>query len=133
MEKQVTAFDKQEMDLYVDATMFSDSIKEKIKAMSGVVLAIGENDIVLDFADLKAIMEHGGVAFVGTGEFEGEESATQALKLAIEASSLDYSLMPKILGVLIYFVIHPDFPILNLADAMETIHENAHYISLPST
>ena len=119
--------DKEELYTYIDNTEFSNEIKEKIKGMLGVVLPSGDNDINLDFDDLKVIMEHGGIAFVGTGEFEDENSATEAIKLSIKDSSLDYALIDKIAGMLIHFVVHPDLPIMQIAEAMEIIHENAHY------
>jgi len=119
--------DKKELYTYIDNTEFSDETKEAIKGMLGVVISSGDNDINLDFDDLKVIMEHGGIAFVGTGEFEDENSATQAIKLAIRNSSLDYALIDKIVGMLIHFVVHPDLPIMQIAEAMEIIHENAHY------
>ncbi|QOP45882.1 hypothetical protein [Sulfurimonas paralvinellae] len=40
---------------------------------------------------------------------------------------MDYDLIDKIAGVLIHFVVHPDLPIMQIAEAMEIIHENAHY------
>ncbi|QOP45881.1 hypothetical protein [Sulfurimonas paralvinellae] len=79
--------DKKELYTYIDNTEFSDEIKEAIKGMLGVVISSGDNDINLDVDDLKIIMGHGGVAFVGTGEFEDENSATKAIKLAIRNSS----------------------------------------------
>jgi cell division protein FtsZ len=127
MEKEVSTFDKQEMDLYVDATVFSDAIKEKIKGMLGVVLSTGENDIRLEFDDFKTIIKHAGKAFVGTGEFEGENSAMEALKLAITNATIDFDLMGSITGILIHIETHPDFPLMKIAEAMEIINENAHY------
>ena len=122
-----TNLDKKELYTYIDNTEFSNEIKEKIKGMLGVVLSSGENDINLDFEDLKVIMSHGGMAFSGIGEYDDENSATEAIKQAIINSSLDYKLMDKISGILIHFVVHPDLPIIDIAEAMEIIHENAHY------
>jgi len=119
--------DKKELYKYIDNTEFSDAIKESIKGMLGVVIPSGDNDINLDFDDLKAIMEHGGVAFVGSGEAYSKDSMTEALTLAIQDSSLEFNLIDKVAGFLMHFVIHPDFPIMNIADAMELINENANY------
>jgi len=121
--------DKQELYAYIDNTEFSREIKEAIKGMTGVVISSGENDINLDFEDLKVIMSHGGIAFSGIGEYDGKDgnSALEAIKLSIVDSSLDYKLMDKISGILVHFVIHPNLPIMDIAQAMETIHENAHY------
>lgn len=122
-----TDLDKQELYVYIDNTEFDKKIKEAIKGMIGVVISSGENDINLDFEDLKVIMNHGGMAFSGIGEYDGENSATEAIKQAIINSSLDYKLMDKISAILIHFVVHPDLPIMDIAEAMEIIHENAHY------
>jgi len=119
--------DKEELYTYIDNTEFSDEIKEAIKGMLGVVISSGNNDINLDFDDLKVIIEYGGVAFVGSGEAYGKDSATAALKLAIKDSSLEFSLIDKVAGFLIHFVMHPDFPLMQIAEAMELINENANY------
>ena len=119
--------DKKELYTYIDNTEFSDEIKEATKGMLGVVISSGNNDINLDFDDLKVIMEHGGVAFVGSGEAYGKDSAIEALKLAIKDSSLEFSLIDKVAGLLIYFVMHPDLPVMKIAEAMELINENANY------
>ena len=122
-----TDLDKQELYEYIDNTEFDKEIKEAIRGMIGVVISSGDNDINLDFEDLKVIMSHGGMAFSGIGEYDDENSATKAIKQAIINSSLDYKLMDKISGILIHFVVHPDLPIMDIAEAMEIIHENAHY------
>ena len=121
--------DKQELYAYIDNTEFSKEIKEAIRGMIGVVISSGDNDINLDFEDLKVIMSHGGIAFSGIGEYNGkdENSALEAIKFSIVDSSLDYKLMDKISGILIHFVVHPDLPIMDIAEAMEIIHENTHY------
>lgn len=119
--------DKKDLYAYIDNTKFSDEIKEAIKGMLGVVISSGDNDINLDFDDLKVIMEHGGVAFVGTGDFEGENSVMQTIRLAIKNSSLNYDLIDKAAGMLIHFVVHPDLPIMEIAQAMDIIYENAYH------
>ncbi len=118
---------KKEFYKYINNTEFSDEIKESIKDMLGVVIPSEENDITLDFIDMKNIMNHGGVAFSGIGEYEGENSANKAIELAIRDSSLDYDLMHKISGILIHFTMHPDLLIIEIAEAMEIINENTHY------
>ena len=123
-----TDLDKQELYEYINNTAFSKEIKEAIKGMTGVVISSGDNnDINLDFEDLKVIMNHEGMAFSGIGEYDDENSATEAIKQAIINSSLDYKMMKKISGILIHFVVHPDLPIMDIAQAMEIIYENAHY------
>ena len=114
------------MHTYIDNTEFSDEIKEAIKGILGVVMTSEENDINLDFDDVKTIMSHGGMAFVGSGEYEGENSATEAIKLAIKDSTLDFNLLDRVTGILIHIKTHPDFPLMEIGEAMEVINENAH-------
>jgi len=122
-----TNLDQEKFYTYVDNTDFSDEIKKFIKGMLGVIVPSEENDITLNFVDFQKIMSYGGVTFSGIGEHEGENSATEAIKLAIKNSFLDYDLMCKISGILIHFTIHPDLPIIEIAEVMEIIDENAHY------
>ncbi|WP_151900468.1 hypothetical protein [Sulfurimonas hydrogeniphila] len=117
---------KKELCAYIDNTEFSDEIKKAVKGMLGVVLPSGDNDMSLDLADFEVIVNHGGVAFSGIGEFDGKNSAAEAIRRSIENSSLEYNLINKMSGILIHFTIHPDFSIEDIAEAMEIIHENAH-------
>lgn len=124
-----TNLDKKELCTYIceisniDKTKFSDAIKE---AIMGILIVSGDNDIIHDSNDLKFIMEYGGIAFVGTAESNAKGSATKVIQLAIKNSSLNFDSIDKIAGFLIYFVIHPDFPINDIIDAVEIIYENAH-------
>jgi len=118
--------DKKELYAYINNTKFTDEVKEAIKSMLGIVISSGDNDINLDFDDLKVIMEHGGVAFVGNGEAKGKDSVLEALQFAIKDSSLEFSLINKVAGFLIHFVMHPDFPLMKIAEAMELINERAN-------
>ncbi|QOP44035.1 hypothetical protein FJR45_08800 [Sulfurimonas sediminis] len=118
--------DKKTLYPYIDATEFNDKIKKAIKRMLGVVIPSGDNDINLDFDDVKIIMRHGGMGFSGVGEHDGENSAVEALKKAIVDSSLDYNFMNQVSGILIHFELHPDLPIINIAEAMDIIHKNTN-------
>ena len=62
-----------------------------------------------------------------TGYGKGNNPALKALKSAIVDLSFGYNLINKISGaILIHFVIHPDFLMMDLAEALEIIYENAH-------
>jgi cell division protein FtsZ len=45
--------------------------------------------INLDFADLKTIMKHGGVAMIGLGESDSEDRALHAVNEALKSPLLD--------------------------------------------
>jgi len=110
-----------------DSFKIVDSVlAQAVSGTSGVILASGENDINLDFADLQTVMSHKGMALMGVGEHEGENAAYEAIKAAIESPLLDNMSINGALGVLVHFKMHPSFSMIELADAMEVVHESAH-------
>lgn len=101
-------------------------LAQAVSGTSGVILSSGENDINLDFADLQTVMSHKGMALMGVGEYEGENAAYEAIKAAIESPLLDNMSINGALGVLVHFKMHPDFPLMEISDAMNVVHESAH-------
>jgi len=110
-----------------DSFKIVDSVlAQAVSGTSGVILSSGENDINLDFADLQTVMSHKGMALMGVGEHEGENAAYEAIKAAIESPLLDNMSINGALGVLVHFKMHPSFSMIELADAMEVVHDSAH-------
>ena len=101
-------------------------LAQAVSGTSGVILSSGDNDINLDFADLRTVMSHKGMALMGVGEFEGENAAYEAIKSAIESPLLDNMSINGAMGVLVHFKISPDFPTLELHEAMQVVNETAH-------
>ena len=101
-------------------------LAQAVSGTSGVILSSGDNDINLDFADLQTVMSHKGMALMGVGEHEGENAAYEAIKSAIESPLLDNMSINGAMGVLVHFNMHPNFPMMELAEAMEVVHESAH-------
>ncbi len=97
-----------------------------VSGTSGVILSSGDNDINLDFADLQTVMSHRGMALMGVGEHQGENAAYEAIKSAIESPLLDNMSINGAMGVLVHFNMHPDFPMMELSEAMDVVHESAH-------
>ena len=101
-------------------------LAQAVSGTSGVILSSGDNDINLDFADLQTVMSHRGMALMGVGEFEGENAAYEAIKAAIESPLLDNMSINGAMGVLVHFKMHPEFPLMEISDAMNVVHESAH-------
>ena len=101
-------------------------LAQAVSGTSGVILSSGENDINLDFADLQTVMSHKGMALMGVGEHEGENAAYEAIKTAIESPLLDNMTINGAMGVLVHFYMHPTFPLMEISDAMNVVHESAH-------
>jgi cell division protein FtsZ len=105
--------------------LVDDILSQAVSGISNVILSHGENDINLDFADVKTIMNHRGLALMGVGYSEGTNAAYDAAKAAIESPLLDNVSIDGAMGVLVHFDIHPDYPILEISAAMDIIEENA--------
>ncbi len=103
-----------------------DVLYRAVSGMSYVVLNSGANDINVDFADVKTVMEHRGMALMGVGESNGEEAAIEAVKNAVESPLLDNMSIDGALGILVHFKIHPDCPLTDISEAMGIVHESAH-------
>jgi len=109
-----------------DSFKLVDSVlAQAVSGTSGVILASGANDINLDFADLQTVMSHRGMALMGVGTHTGENAAYEAIKSAIESPLLDNMSIKGAMGVLVHFHMHPDFPLLQMNEAMQVIEESA--------
>ena len=102
-----------------------DVLARAVGGISGVILSYGQNDINLDFADVKTVMSHRGLALMGVGEAAGENSAYEAIKSAVESPLLDNVSINGAMGVLVHFTIHPDYPLVDIGEAMDVVYESA--------
>ena len=105
--------------------MVDDILAQAVGGISKVILSHGDNDINLDFADVKTVMSHRGLALMGAGYSVGANAAYDAAKAAIESPLLDNVSIDGAMGVLVHFDIHPDYPIMEIGEAMGIIEESA--------
>ncbi|HFS82748.1 MAG TPA: cell division protein FtsZ [Epsilonproteobacteria bacterium] len=105
--------------------LVDDILSQAVGGISNVILSHGDNDINLDFADVKTIMSHRGLALMGVGNSAGTNAAYDAAKAAIESPLLDNISIDGAMGVLVHFDIHPNYPILEISEAMNIVEENA--------
>ena len=100
-------------------------LSQAVGGISNVILSHGANDINLDFADVKTVMSHKGLALMGVGESQGNSAAYDAAKTAIESPLLDNLSIDGAMGILVHFHIHPDYPLVEISEAMDIVEENA--------
>lgn len=105
--------------------MVDDVLARAVNGMSTIVLDSGKSDINLDFADVRTIMSHRGLALMGVGEAQGEDAAQEAMKNAIQSPLLDNMTINGAFGVLVHFRIHPSCPLSDINDAMEIVYSAA--------
>lgn len=109
-----------------DFKVLDGVLSQAVMGISGVLLTSGENDINLDFADLQVLMSNKGMALMGIGEYEGENAAYEAIKIAFEFPLFDNMSINGVMGVLVHFNVNPNFPMIEISEAMEVVHESVH-------
>lgn len=82
----------------------------------------------LDYADLRAVMERGGISSIGIGEGDGEDRVGKAVAQAISTPLLDVRDISESYGVLIHIVGGEDLTLEEVAVAGELIMDR-----VPST
>ncbi|MFA7084582.1 MAG: cell division protein FtsZ [Arcobacteraceae bacterium] len=107
-----------------DAFKIIDNILyQAVNGMSEVILNPGNSDINMDFADVKTIMQHKGMALMGIGRAKGEDAAIQALENAIDSPLLDKMSLSGAKGLLIHFNINPQVSLFAINNVMGRVHE----------
>ncbi len=102
-----------------------DVLSRAVGGMSQVVLSSSQGNINVDFADVKTVMSHRGMALMGVGESSGEGAASEAVKSAIESPLLDNMSINGALGVLINFQIPATCPLSEISEAMNLVYDSA--------
>jgi len=120
-EKLLSVVDKN-LGIKESFKLVDDVLAQAVGGISKVILSHSENnDINLDFADVKTVMSHRGLALMGTGYSSGANAAYDAAKSAIESPLLDNISIDGAMGVLVHFDMHPDYPISEINEAMSII------------
>jgi cell division protein FtsZ len=105
--------------------LVDDILYKAVSGISNMVISYGEDDINVDFNDLKTVMSHQGLALMGVGEDKGENAAFNAIKKAIESPLLDNISIDGAMGVLVHFTLHEDYPLVEMEESMNLIYDKA--------
>jgi cell division protein FtsZ len=101
-----------------------DVLYQAVNGMSEVILKPGSDDINVDFADVKTIMQHRGIALMGIGKAKGDNAAQEALEQAIKSPLLDEIALDGAKGIMIHWTVNPNVSMFAMADVMENIHDS---------
>lgn len=104
--------------------MVDNVLYQAVVGMSEVILNPGNNDINTDFADIRTIMQHRGLALMGIGVGRGEDAATKALENAVNSPLMDNMTLGGARGVLIHFRISPNVSMFAISNVMTMVHEH---------
>jgi cell division protein FtsZ len=101
-----------------------DILRQAIQGISDLILVPGL--INLDFADVKTIMSHMGLAIMGTGVADGENRAIEAANRAISSPLLEDASVRGARGVIINVTGGTDISLTEVSEASSIIQEAAH-------
>ncbi len=104
-----------------DALKVIDNILSK--AMLGLANMVSDNNggLNIDLADLRIVMESKGLGFIGVGEKDGEDSAAEAIKEAMQSPLFDSTKTMGAKCAIIHYTINENYPLVNLANANEIV------------
>jgi len=105
--------------------LVDDILAQAVAGISNVIISHSASDINLDFADVRTVMSHRGLALMGVGHASGQNAAYDAATEAISSPLLGDISIKGAKGVLVHFKIHPDYPLFQISEAMSTIEEYA--------
>ena len=123
-EKLLTVVDKN-LGLKESFKLVDDILCQAVSGISNVIISHSASDINLDFADVKTVMSHKGLALMGVGHAVGQNAAYEAANEAISSPLLGDISIDGAQGILVHFKTHPDYSIIQISEAMNTIEEYA--------
>jgi cell division protein FtsZ len=99
---------------------FKVSDEVLMRAVKGITELITKPGLVnLDFADVRTVMQNGGVAMIGLGEAEGENKAVESVQKALRSPLLDVDISGAT-SALVNVVGGPD---MTIAEAESVVQE----------
>ena len=102
-----------------------DVLYQAVNGMSEVILKPGSDDINVDFADVRTIMQHKGMALMGIGKAKGSNNpAMKALEEAVKSPLLDEISLSGAKGIMIHWTINPNLPLREIQDIMTEINDS---------
>jgi len=100
-----------------------DILYQAVNGMSGIILKQGENDINTDFADVKTVMQHRGIALMGIGKAKGDNAPREALENAIKSPLLDEMPLGHAKGLIVHWTIPETIVASQLFEVMGEIDD----------
>jgi len=115
---------KEDMSLKDSFKLVDNILYQAVKGMTEVILKPGTNDINTDFADIKTIMQHKGMALMGIGKAKGENATQEALENAIKSPLLDEVSLSGAKGIMVHWTVSPKVTLFSISNVMEHINES---------
>ena len=104
-------------------SMVDNILYQAVNGMSEVILKPGSSDINVDFADVRTIMQHRGMALMGIGKGKGENAAKDAIENAIRSPLLDEISLESAKGIMIHWTFNKNLSLFAVTEIMENIND----------
>lgn len=104
--------------------MVDDVLSRAVTGITSVVVTPAL--INVDFADVKTIMEKGGLALIGMGEGRGDSRKDYAVEQAISSPLLEGASIQGARRLLVTLWVSEDIPFREVEETMGRIKESAH-------
>lgn len=111
----------QEMTIPAAFARADEVLCQAVRSVSDLITVPGE--VNLDFADVRRTLKDRGKAFIGTGEAEGEDRASQAVEAALHNPLLGEQSIEGASALLVNITTGEDGTFQEMSKAIETIHD----------
>ena len=105
--------------------LVDDILAQAVSGISNVIISHSNSDINLDFADVKTVMSHKGLALMGVGKADGQNAAYDATLQAISSPLLGDISIKGAKGILVHFTTNPNYSIIQISEAMNYLEDYA--------
>lgn len=103
-----------------------DILAKAVQGIISIVLESSENDdINVDFADLRTILSYPGSSVMSIASESGEHAALRVIQKALDNPLLENSDIRGSRGILINFTIHEDALLEDIYEALDLLYEQA--------
>ena len=106
-----------------------DVMAQAVRGIASFILKDSGEGMNIDFADLTKVMLFKGLGLIGIGEKEGEDSAVEAVKEAIESPLFDNVSIKGAKGAIIHYIVNEKYPLQEMTTAnaivQQQLDENA--------
>jgi cell division protein FtsZ len=103
---------------------FKVSDEVLMRAIKGITELISKPGLVnIDFADIRTVMQNGGVAMIGLGEADGENKAVESVQKALRSPLLDVDISSAT-SALVNVVGGPDMTIAEAESVVQEVYSH---------
>ena len=106
-----------------------DVMAQAVRGIASFILKDSGEGMNIDFADLTKVMLFKGLGLIGIGEKNGEDSAVEAVKEAIESPLFDNVSIKGAKGAILHYPINEKYPLPEMTTAntivQQQLDENA--------